>query len=174
MSTPQPKVLNMFAYTGGASLAAKAAGADVIHLDAIKQVVSWGKENMEISGLKDIRWMVEDALYYSKKAAKKGIKYNGIILDPPAFGHGPNGESWKLERDIDELLSCVFEMLDPKEHFFIINTYSLGFSSLILRNLLQSYKQLDEHCQIGEIVLPSSQNQMLPLGVFARAFRPAH
>ena len=171
MNTPQPKVLNMFAYTGGASLAAKAAGADVIHLDAIKQVVSWGKENMEISGLKDIRWMVEDALYYSKKVAKKGIKYNGIILDPPAFGHGPNGESWKLERDIDELLSCVFEMLDPKEHFFIINTYSLGFSSLILRNLLQSYKQLDEHCQIGEIVLPSSQNQMLPLGVFARAFR---
>ena len=171
MKTPEPKVLNMFAYTGGASLAAKTAGADVIHLDAIKQVVSWGKENMEVSGLKDIRWMVEDALKYSRKASRKEIKYNGIILDPPAFGHGPNGESWKLERDIDELLSCVFEMLDPKEHFFIINTYSLGFSALILRNLLNYYKQADDSYEIGELVLNSTNNQILPLGVFARGFR---
>ena len=130
-----------------------------------------GKENMEISGQKDIRWMVEDALKYSRKASRKEIKYNGIILDPPAFGHGPNGESWKLERDIDELLACVFEMLDPKEHFFIINTYSLGFSALILRNLLNYYKQADDSYEIGELVLNSTSNQILPLGVFARGFR---
>src|SRR5205085_3141595 len=94
METPSPRVLNLFAYTGGASLAAKAAGADITHLDSIKQVVTWSKENMELSGLKDIRWVVEDALTFVKREVKRGKKYHGIILDPPAYGHGANGEKW--------------------------------------------------------------------------------
>ena len=98
--TEQPKVLNLFAYTGGASLAACAAGAETTHVDSIKQVVSWANENQTLSGLENIRWTVEDALKFVKREVKRGRKYNGIILDPPAYGHGPNGEKWKLEDNI--------------------------------------------------------------------------
>ena len=92
-----PKVLNLFAYTGGASLAAKAAGADVTHLDSVRQVVSWARGNMERSGLDGIRWVVEDAMKFASREAKRGRLYDGIILDPPAYGHGPDGEKWKLD-----------------------------------------------------------------------------
>src|SRR3990172_6894732 len=133
----KPKFLNLFAYTGVASLAAKAAGADVTHLDSIKQVVTWSRENMELSGLKDIRWVVEDALKFVKREVKRGNKYNGIILDPPAYGHGPTGEKWKLEDNINEMVKLVLQLLDEKNHFLILNAYSLGFSSLIIENLLK-------------------------------------
>ena len=120
MKTPQPpRVLNLFAYTGGASLVAKAAGADITHVDSIKQVVTWSKENMQLSALTDIRWVVEDALKFVKREEKRGNKYNGIILDPPAFGHGPNGEKWKLEDNINEMINLVLQLLDEKEHFLI-------------------------------------------------------
>lgn len=168
LKVEQPKVLNMFAYTGGASLAAKAAGADVIHLDSIKQVVSWSKRNMEHSQLDNIRWMVEDAMKYAKKAARKGIKYHGIILDPPAFGHGPNGENWKLERDINEMVSYVLELLEPSAHFMVLNTYSLGFSSLILENLIKTLGYKDGNIEIGELALKAKTEHFLPLGVYAR------
>lgn len=167
MPVENPKVINMFAYTGGASLAAKAAGADTIHLDSIKQVVSWSKRNMEHSHLDNIRWMVEDAMKYAKKAARKGIKYNGIILDPPAFGHGPNGENWKLERDINEMVSYVLEMLDPDNHFMVLNTYSLGFSALILENLIKTLGYKGD-IEIGELALQAQTKHFLPLGVYAR------
>lgn len=163
-----PKVLNLFAYTGGASLAAKAAGADVTHLDSIKQVVSWAKENMELSRLDNIRWLVEDAMTYVKREVKRGKKYRGIILDPPAYGHGPNGENWKLEDEINEMMKLVAQLLDEKNHFIILNTYSLGFSSLILENIFDQYfdKKIMREC--GEVFLNSSTGQKLPLGVFAR------
>lgn len=131
--TPNPKVLNLFAYTGAASLIAKAAGADTTHVDSIKQVVNWANENQELSNLKDVRWVVEDALKFVKRELKRGKKYNGIILDPPAFGHGPNGEKWKLEDHIQEMMQEVVQLLDEKEHFLILNTYSLGFSSVIMQ-----------------------------------------
>lgn len=163
----QPKVLNLFAYTGGASLAAKAAGADITHLDSIKQVVSWAKENMELSGLKDIRWLVEDAMTFVKREVKRGKKYNGIILDPPAYGHGPNGESWKLEDELNDMMKLVALLLDEKEHFVILNTYSLGFSSLIIDNIFADVfgKTAPE---TGEIYLQSRSGPKLPLGVFGR------
>jgi len=135
---PEPKVLNLFAYTGGASLIAAAAGADTTHVDSIKQVVTWANENQELSGLQNIRWVVEDALKFVKRELKRGKKYNGIILDPPAYGHGPNGEKWKLEDHINEMMHDVVELLDPDEHFLILNTYSLGFSSVIIENLIKS------------------------------------
>ena len=161
------RVLNLFAYTGAASLAAKAAGADIIHLDSIKQVVSWAKENMELSKLDNIRWLVEDAMTFVKREIKRGKKYHGIILDPPAYGHGPNGESWKLEDEINEMMRMGAELLDEK-HFLILNTYSLGFSSIILDNIFDQYFDKTITRETGEIYLQSTAGQKLPLGVFAR------
>ncbi len=160
-----PRFLNLFAYTGGASLAAKAAGADVVHLDSVRQVVSWAKNNMELSNLDNIRWLIEDAMKYVKREIKRGSKYQGIILDPPAYGHGPDKEQWKLEDNLNEMVNSVLQILDPEKHFLILNTYSLGFSSLIIENLLKKkYKSL----QTGELFLASSTGYKLPLGVFGR------
>lgn len=169
---PQPKVLNLFAYTGGASLAACAAGAEPYHVDSIKQVVNWANRNMESSGLKDIRWVVEDAVKFVKRERKRGKVYQGIILDPPAYGHGPNGESWKLEDQINEMLADVLSLLDKEHHFFILNTYSLGFSALILENLMKDNLQKTGlsgvEPEFGELYIPSQSGQKLPLGVFCR------
>ncbi len=166
MGIAQPKVLNLFAYTGGASLAAKAAGADITHVDSIKQVVTWSKENMELSNLNNIRWVVEDALKFVKREEKRGNKYNGIILDPPAFGHGPNGEKWKLEDNINEMMQGVLSLLDNEKHFLILNAYSLGFSSLIIENLLR--EKAKNNLSIGELYLKATHGNILPLGVFGR------
>jgi 23S rRNA (cytosine1962-C5)-methyltransferase len=168
---PKPKVLNLFAYTGGASLIAQSAGADTTHVDSIKQVVSWANENQEISNLKDIRWVVEDALKFVKREIKRGKTYNGIILDPPAYGHGPNGEKWKLEDHINEMMTDVMELLDPKEHFLILNTYSLGFSSVIVENLIKSAKPNVENLEIGELYLQATAGPKLPLGVFGKFYK---
>jgi len=165
-NTP-PKFLNLFAYTGGASLAAKAAGADVTHVDSIKQVVTWANENMQLSNLNNIRWVVEDALKFAKREEKRGNKYHGIILDPPAFGHGPSGEKWKLEDNILEMMNTVQQLLHEEHHFLILNAYSLGFSSLILENLIQpNFKK--HQFEIGELFIPDSFGKKLPLGAFAR------
>ncbi len=169
--TDQPKVLNLFAYTGGASLIAKAAGADTTHVDSIKQVVTWGNENMELSGLKDIRWVVEDALKFVKREVKRGKTYNGIILDPPAYGHGPNGEKWKLEDSLNEMMHDVVKLLDPEEHFLILNTYSLGFSSVIVQNLIQSAYPKVQNLEIGELYLQATAGSKLPLGVFGKFYK---
>jgi len=166
--TPQPKVLNLFAYTGGASVIARAAGADTTHVDSIKQVVTWANENQELSGLKDIRWVVEDALKFVKRELKRGKKYNGIILDPPAYGHGPNGEKWKLEDHILEMMKEVTQLLDEKEHFLILNTYSLGFSSVIVENLLRNTIKDPQNLEIGELFLQATAGCKLPLGVFGK------
>lgn len=160
------KFLNLFAYTGAASLAAKAAGADVTHLDSIKQVVTWARENMELSGLKDIRWIVEDAMKFVKREVKRGNKYHGIILDPPAYGNGPEGEKWKLEDNIQEMIKNVFQLLDEKNHFLILNAYSLGFSSVIIENLLKGFAK--NTLETGELFLQSKTDLKLPLGVFGR------
>ena len=168
----QPKVLNLFAYTGGSSLAACAAGAETYHVDSIKQVVSWANRNMLSSNLKDIRWVVEDAVKFVKREVKRGKLYQGIILDPPAYGHGTDGEKWKLEDQINEMLYDVLSLLDKQHHFFILNTYSLGFSSLIIENLmldnLKKCKLETVQPEFGELYIPSSSNQKLPLGVYCR------
>jgi 23S rRNA (cytosine1962-C5)-methyltransferase len=172
MKEPAPRVLNLFAYTGGGSLAARAAGADVTHLDAVKQVVSWARANMELSGLDGIRWLVEDALTYVKREKKRGRLYRGILLDPPAWGHGPEGQRWKLEEQIQEMISAAAGLLEPDRHFFLLNTYSLGFSPLILHNLMRQ-TQMKAHFTCGELYLATAAGQKLPLGVFARALKTA-
>lgn len=163
----QPKVLNLFAYTGGASLAAKAAGADVTHVDSIKQVVSWSRENMELSGLADIRWVVEDALKFVKREVKRGKKYNGIILDPPAYGIGASGERWRLEDSISEILNDISHLLDDK-HFLVLNVYSLGLSPLILENLIKTNFANPQNLDLGEVYLEAKSGIKLPLGILAR------
>ena len=160
------KFLNLFAYTGGASLAAKAAGADVTHLDSIKQVVTWARENQDQSKLTNIRWLVEDALKYVKREVKRGNKYHGIILDPPAYGNGPEGEKWKLEDNIQEMMQNVLQLPDEKDNFLILNAYSLGFSPIVIENLLKDFAK--NKLETGELFLQSKSNLKLPLGVFGR------
>jgi 23S rRNA (cytosine1962-C5)-methyltransferase len=121
---------------------------------------------MELSGLSNIRWVVEDALKFVKREVKRGNKYNGIILDPPAFGHGPNGEKWKLEENINEMMKEVLSILDPKKHFLIINAYSLGLSSLVIENLLKDFA--GDNLKVGELYLNAKSGIKLPLGVWGR------
>jgi 23S rRNA (cytosine1962-C5)-methyltransferase len=163
-----PKVLNLFAYTGAASVAAKAAGADVTHLDSVKQVVTWSKHNMEASGLDGIRWMVDDAMKFIKRESRRGNKYQGIILDPPAYGRGPEGEKWILEEQINEMLKVCAEIMDPKDHFLLLNMYSLSFSSLIAANLVRTNFGKVENAEHGELYLEDQYEKKLPLGVFFR------
>ncbi|MDX2172026.1 MAG: class I SAM-dependent methyltransferase [Bacteroidota bacterium] len=164
---PKAKFLNLFAYTGGASIAARAAGADVTHVDSIKQVVTWANENMQKSKLDNIRWLVDDALKFVKKEIRRENKYQAIILDPPAFGHGPTGEKWKLEDNIAEMMQGVLQLLDKDNHLLILNAYSLGFSALVPENLLSPFAQKNKsHLEIGELYLNAKSGVKLPLGVW--------
>jgi 23S rRNA (cytosine1962-C5)-methyltransferase len=162
------RVLNLFAYTGGASLAAKAAGAEVIHVDSIKNVVNWAKEDMEASGLNGIRWVVEDALKFARRESKRGKHYQGIILDPPAYGRGPEGEKWILQDRVDELLGYCKQILDPDRHFLILSMYSMGFSSLIARNLVTSHFGNITGDETGELFFADKAGRQLPLGTVVR------
>ena len=161
----QAKVLNLFAYTGGASLAAKAAGADVVHVDSIKQVVSWAKKNMESSGLRDIRWVVEDALKFIAREHKRGNLYDGVILDPPAFGLGAKGERWKLESSINTIMKHVASVVNPKSYFVVLNTYSPGFTPLVVENVLHSHFNHAERIYANELFLKSKSGIKMPTGV---------
>lgn len=168
----KPKILNLFAYTGAASLAAKCAGGDVTHLDSVKQVVTWAKGNMELSGLDNIRWIIEDALKFVKREVRRGNKYQGLMLDPPAYGHGTDGEKWKLDECLFEMLKCCNQILAPENSFMVLNLYSNGYSAVLADTLVRSafgntYKSLD----YGELVLRDRFNKVLPLSVFSRLRR---
>ena len=132
------KFLNLFAYTGAASMAAKAAGAEVFHVDSVKQLISWAKVNMEKSALSDVKWVLEDALKFSAREQKRGNKYKGIIMDPPAWGIGAKGEKWKLEDKVDELLSAADSILE-KDGFLIMNTYSPTLDIKKIQKLAETY-----------------------------------
>ncbi|MBM3918241.1 MAG: oxidoreductase [Sphingomonadales bacterium] len=164
------KVLNLFAYTGGASLAACQAGADVVHLDSVRQVVDWAHENMMLSRLDGIRWVLEDARKFVARERRRGNRYSGVLLDPPAYGLGPSGERWKLEDQILSLMDDVRSILEPDTHFLLVNAYSLGLSSLVLRNFLSDAYPTD-HLHTGELYLSTTETGIfLPLGVFARVW----
>lgn len=165
---PQPKVLNLFAYTGGASLAARQAGADVTHVDAVKPVISWARENMDHSELDNIRWVVDDAVKFVRREVRRGNRYHGIVLDPPAYGRGPDGEKWVLEEHLNDLLKTCADLLDQTDFFLIINLYSLGFSSLILENLMQQAFRNVPNPEWGELFMNDKTHKRLPLGVFYR------
>lgn len=171
---PTPKVLNLFAYTGAASLAAKAAGADVTHLDSVRQVVTWARGNMENSGLDNIRWVVEDALKFARREAKRGNVYQGIILDPPAYGHGPDGEKWKLDECLNDMLKCVSAILAPTDSFMVLNLYSNGFSAVLGETVVRQnfcLKTGFKEIQSGELVLTDAYGKRLPLSIVVRLSR---
>ncbi len=164
----KPVVLNLFAYTGAASLAARAAGADVYHVDSVKQVVNWARENMENSRLNGIHWIIEDAMKFVQREVKRGRQYHGIILDPPAYGRGPQGEKWLLYRQINEMISLCSRLLHKRNSFFMLSLYSLSFSPMISENLvLNNFKDAGDR-DAGELYFPDRAERKLPLGTFIR------
>lgn len=169
----RPKVLNLFAYTGAASLAAKCAGADVTHLDSVRQVVTWAHENQDRSGLRDIRWVVEDAMKFANREAKRGNLYQGIILDPPAYGHGPDGEKWKLDECLFDMMKTVGKILAPENSFLVLNLYSNGFSAILGETVVRQALGLpaDSSLESGELVLRDRFGKNLPLSIFVRLKR---
>ena len=169
---PAPKVLNLFAYTGAASLAARCAGADVTHLDSVRQVVTWARENMERSGLDGIRWVVEDALKFATREARRGNKYDGIILDPPAYGHGPDGEKWKLDELLFGLLRNVAAILSERDAFMVLNLYSNGYSAALGETVVrEAFGGRFQEMTSGELALNDSFGKALPLSIYVRLKR---
>ena len=165
-----PKVLNLFAYTGGASLAARAAGAETTHVDSVKQVITWSRENMEESGLNHIKWVVEDAFKFVQREQRRGNSYHGIILDPPAYGRGPSGEKWYLEKHIDEFLFYCSQILEPENAFLVANFYSMGFSPVITETLIEQHFPNQNYVS-GELILKDLYKKHLPLGTLLRLER---
>ncbi|MEK7646257.1 MAG: class I SAM-dependent methyltransferase [Patescibacteria group bacterium] len=173
------EVLNLFGYTGGASLACAQAGAKVVHIDSSKAAVTWARENAELSGLSDkpIRWIVEDVRAFVEREIKRGRTYDGIIMDPPAFGHGPDSEVWKIEEHFRTLVEECKKLLKPLDDarggplFFLINGYSAGYSAIAYENnLLSLQKTFGGEIEIGELTLQESgpEKRLLPCGIFAR------
>jgi 23S rRNA (cytosine1962-C5)-methyltransferase len=165
------KVLNLLAYTGGATLAAAKAGAEVVHLDASKTAMEWAKKNAELSGLSDtpIRWITDDALAFVRREAKRGNTYDAIIMDPPAFGHGPKDELWKIEESFLGLMDSCKKLLSEKPLFFLINGYAAGYSHLAFRYNLDSLeKQFGGKLESGELGIEEKSGRVLPAGIYAR------
>jgi 23S rRNA (cytosine1962-C5)-methyltransferase len=165
-------VLNLFAYTGGATLACAKAGAEVCHVDGSKTAVAWARTNAELSNLKDapIRWIVEDCLMFLKREIKRGHRYDAIIMDPPSFGHGPKDELWKIESHFLELMDLCKEILSDDPLFVLINGYTAGYSSIAYENNLKDImKDKKGNIEIGELVIKqTSSEKLLPCGIFAR------
>ena len=173
-SMESPRVLNLFAYTGAASLAARAAGAEVTHLDSVRQVVTWARGNMERSGLDGVRWVVEDAMKFAARECRRGHLYDGIILDPPAYGHGPDGEKWKLDECLFEMLRTVATILAP-HGFVVLNLYSNGYSAALGETLVREAFGIPglpaaaaPRITSGELALNDSFGKVLPLSIVVR------
>ncbi len=167
--TRKINVLNLFAYTGGATLAAAAAGADVVHVDASKGMVSWAKENLELSGLRDryVRFIVDDCEKFVAREIKRGHFYDGIIMDPPSYGRGPGGEMWKMEDRIYDLVKLCSNLLSDNPLFFIINSYTTGLAPTVIKNIISL--ALSGKAEAEEIGLPvTSSGIFLPCGATGR------
>lgn len=173
-SNREIRVLNLFAYTGGATMACAKAGAlEVVHVDASKGMTEWAKENMHLSKLDDchIRFIVDDCLKFVEREARRGRKYDAIIMDPPSYGRGPNGEVWKFEHNLYNLINACMKILSDNPLFFLINSYTTGISSTVLYNILKT--TLDSKYKgtidAGEVGLPITNNNLvLPCGIYGR------
>lgn len=167
-------VLNLFAYTGAATMACSKAGADVVQVDASKGMTEWAKENMKLSNLQDnsIRFIVDDCLKFVKREARRGHIYDAIVMDPPSYGRGPNKEVWKFEENIYKLIEACMEILSDNPLFFLINSYTTGVSSLVLENILKTTilkKYPNGSVDSGDIGLPiTTNNLVLPCGIYGR------
>ena len=167
------KVLNLFAYTGGATVACLSAGASCCHVDSSKGMVSWAKENVISSGLENrpVRYIVDDVQKFVKREIRRGNKYDAIIMDPPSYGRGANGEVWKFEENIYDLVELCLDVLSDNPLFFLINSYTTGISSTVLKNILNITvdKKYKGKVTSGEIGLPmEDSNLVLPCGIYGR------
>jgi len=167
-----PKVLNLFGYTGGATIAATAAGASVCHVDAAKGMVAWCRENAALSNLSNapIRYIVDDCMKFVEREIRRGAQYDGIIMDPPSYGRGKKGEVWQFDRDLWKFLQKCRQLLTPKPLFFLVNAYTTGVSPIVVGNLVrETLSKLDGTVTSGEIGIPISKSlNALPCGLFAR------
>ena len=167
------KVLNLFAYTGGATVACLSAGAHVTHVDASRGMVDWCKENVKSSGFQgtDIRYLVDDVVKFVKREIRRGNKYDAIIMDPPSYGRGVNGEVWDIEKNLNYLVELCSQILSDKPLFFLINSYTTGLSSYVLKNLLEINinKKYKGKLSCGEVGIPiTNSNLVLPCGIYGR------
>ncbi len=166
------KILNLFGYTGGATLAGLSAGAEVTHIDASKSTITWAKENAVLSGLKDmpVRWLVDDARKFVTREIKRGNKYDAIIMDPPSFGRGGKGEVWEIEGDMMKLIDDCAKILSDKPLFFLINGYASGYSAESYKNILSpTVEKYGGEMEFGELTIEESKSgRLLPCGIFAR------
>ena len=166
------KVLNLFAYTGGATVACLSAGAEVCHVDSSKGMTLWAKENVESSGLKDkpVRFIVDDVIKFVQREIRRGNKYDAIVMDPPSYGRGKNGEVWQFEENIGDLINLCTKVLSDKPLFFLINSYTTGISSKVLENMLSlNMNKYKGKITSGEIGLPMSDSKLvLPCGIYGR------
>lgn len=170
---PGAKVLNLFAYTGGATLACAEAGAQVVHVDAAKGMVQWAKENAEVSGLRECptRWIVDDCLKFVLREQRRGNRYDGILMDPPSYGRGADGQIWKMEDDVFHLIKETAKLLTDDPLFFMISSYTTGLSDVVVRNMLQMTvaKQHGGEIDSGSLVIPIKDSRIfLPCGNTAR------
>ena len=162
------RILNLFAYTGAASVVARAAGADVVHCDASRPGINWANQNMQLNSLTDIRWVYEDAFKFVRREVKRGNQYNGIIMDPPPYGRGPEGEKWTLQEQLDELVAMSAQLLEKKDRFFILSTYAVGLSAVVGYNVVKSHFP-ESDPDAGEFYLKSKEaGKDLPMGTFLR------
>ena len=169
------KVLNLFAYTGGATMACSKAGAvEVVHVDASKGMTEWAKENMRLCHLENnrIRFIVDDCLKFVEREARRGNKYDAIVMDPPSYGRGPNGEVWKFEHNLHNLINACMKILSDKPLFFLINSYTTGISSTVLENILKTTLlplYPNGKVDAGEVGLPITRDDLvLPCGIYGR------
>ena len=172
-SNREIKVLNLFAYTGGASVACLKAGASVCHVDSSKGMCEWAKENVASSGLRErpIRFLIDDVVKFVNREIRRGNKYDGIIMDPPSYGRGANGEVWKFEENIADLVELCMNVLSDEPLFFLINSYTTGISSQVLENLLRINipKKVGGKYSHGEVGLPMTNSKLiLPCGIYGR------
>ena len=166
------KVLNLFAYTGGATVACLSAGASVCHVDSSKGMVAWAKENVVSSGLekRPVRYIVDDVIKFVQREIRRGNKYDAIIMDPPSYGRGTSGEVWQFENNISDLVNLCTEVLSDNPLFFLINSYTTGISAEVLSNILKiNLKQYKGKITAGEIGLPMKNSDLvLPCGIFGK------
>ena len=164
-------VLNLFAYTGGATVACSYAGAKVCHVDSSKGMTAWAKENLATSGLADrpVRFIIDDVVKFVNREIRRGHKYDGIIMDPPSYGRGTNGEVWKFEDNIADLVELCSKVLSDNPLFFLINSYTTGISSTVLENILRLNIKNEGKLSHGEIGLPMTNSKLiLPCGIYGR------
>jgi 23S rRNA (cytosine1962-C5)-methyltransferase len=167
----KPKILNLFAYTGGATMVLAKFGCQVTHVDASKPALTWANENWQLNQLpKDsVRWILDDCIKFVKREIKRGAKYDGIIMDPPAFGHSPTGKPWKFNQNLPELLADAVKLLSDNAQFLIINGYATNSSAIAINNLLEdAIQDKGGKIEFGELCLQQKNSRIISTGIFSR------